>query len=93
MEGKKAGYGEDQAISIKLIAPPLYVLSCTMFVREAGIQVLNKAIELITNEIKRRGGDCKVAQEPHATTVEEESDLMATYSELQRKSEMVAGDD
>lgn len=93
LAGKQAQVSEDQAISIKLIAPPLYVLSVTMFDREAGVQVLTHAIEIITAEIKRRGGECKVDQEPHATTVEEESKLMATYSELQRKSEMVDGDD
>lgn len=64
-----------------------------MFDREAGVQVLTKAIELITNEINLRGGDCKVDQEPHATTLEEESKLIATYTELQRQSEMVDGDD
>jgi translation initiation factor 2 subunit 1 len=91
--GKKAEVSEDQPITIKLIAPPLYVLSCTMFDREAGVQVLTEAIDLITTEIKRLGGECKVDQEPHATTMEEESKLMATYTELQRQSEMVDGDD
>ena len=84
---------EDQPIAIKLIAPPLYVLSCTMFDREAGVRVLTHAIEIIAAEIRRRGGECKVNQEPHATTPEEESKLIATYSELQRQSEMVDGDD
>lgn len=93
MAGKEAQVSEDQAISIKLIAPPLYVLSVTMFDREAGVQVLTKAIEIITAEVRRRGGECHVDQEPHATTVEEELKLNATFGELQRQSEMVDGDD
>ena len=64
-----------------------------MFDREAGVKVLTNAINIITTEIKRRGGDCKINQEPHATTVEEESKLMATYTELQRQSAMVDGDE
>eukprot|EP00591_Stephanopyxis_turris_P001580 CAMPEP_0195511594 /NCGR_PEP_ID=MMETSP0794_2-20130614/3863_1 /TAXON_ID=515487 /ORGANISM="Stephanopyxis turris, Strain CCMP 815" /LENGTH=350 /DNA_ID=CAMNT_0040639227 /DNA_START=71 /DNA_END=1123 /DNA_ORIENTATION=+ len=93
LAGKQAQVSEDQAISIKLIAPPLYVLSVTMFDREAGVAVLTEAIDIITAEIKQRGGDCKVDQEPHATTAEEENKLMATYTALQAQSAMVDGDD
>ena len=93
LAGKKAEASPEQPISIKLVAPPKYVLSCTMFDELAGVAVLTDAIGLITTEIKQRGGACVVKEEPHATTMLEESKFMEQLSELQRKSQMVDGDD
>ena len=75
MEGIKAGT-EESPITIKLIAPPLYCMFVTVYHKIAGIEILEKAIQNITNEIKKRAGkhgNCKVEVKPYCTSEEETS--------------------
>merc|ERR1711957_933705 len=55
---------EQNPIKIKLIAPPIYVLSTTTLEKEVGIGLLNQSIELIKEKITAKGGKIDVKRAP-----------------------------
>jgi translation initiation factor 2 subunit 1 len=79
-------------IKIKLIAPPIYVLSTTTLEKEAGITLLNKAIETIREKITQKGGKMDIKMAPKAVSVKEENELQAMMDRLALENEEVDGD-
>jgi len=64
LAGRKAGSEQGTEVKITLISTPQYALTTTARDTAHGVQVLNKCIEAISEEITKRKGNCKVAQEP-----------------------------
>lgn len=83
---------ENTHIKIKLIAPPIYVLSTQTLEKEAGILLLTKAIEVIRETIIKKGGKMDVKMEPRAVSVKEETELQAMMDRLALENEEVDGD-
>eukprot|EP00594_Rhizosolenia_setigera_P011513 CAMPEP_0178957102 /NCGR_PEP_ID=MMETSP0789-20121207/10692_1 /TAXON_ID=3005 /ORGANISM="Rhizosolenia setigera, Strain CCMP 1694" /LENGTH=333 /DNA_ID=CAMNT_0020639243 /DNA_START=35 /DNA_END=1036 /DNA_ORIENTATION=- len=83
---------ENTQIKIKLIAPPIYVLSTMTLEKDAGIGLLNKAIETIKEVITSKGGKMDVKMEPKAVSVREETELQAMMERLALENEEVDGD-
>lgn len=54
LEGEARGTS-DCPVRIKLIAPPMYVLTCMTLDRDAGIDTLNAAVDAIDAAIKKKG--------------------------------------
>merc|ERR1711937_757968 len=73
---------ENTQIKIKLIAPPIYVLSTMTLEKDAGITLLNKAIDVIRNTITGKGGKMDVKMEPRAVSLREETELQAMMDRL-----------
>lgn len=65
---------EDCPVQMKLVAPPLYVLTTQTLDKNKGIQVLNEAIEKAEQTIKSHKGNFKVKEAPR--TVSERDDLL-----------------
>eukprot|EP00429_Kryptoperidinium_foliaceum_P000912 CAMPEP_0176022828 /NCGR_PEP_ID=MMETSP0120_2-20121206/11123_1 /TAXON_ID=160619 /ORGANISM="Kryptoperidinium foliaceum, Strain CCMP 1326" /LENGTH=335 /DNA_ID=CAMNT_0017355979 /DNA_START=37 /DNA_END=1044 /DNA_ORIENTATION=+ len=85
--------GSDQnPIRIKLIAPPIYVLSTTTLEKEVGIALLNSAIETIKEKITLKGGKIDVKMAPKAVSLKEETELQAMMERLELENEEVDGD-
>lgn len=85
--------GSDQnPIRIKLIAPPIYVLSTTTLEKEVGIGLLNSAIETIKEKITAKGGKIDVKMAPKAVSVKEETELQDMMERLALENEEVDGD-
>jgi translation initiation factor 2 subunit 1 len=84
--------GEQNQIKIKLIAPPIYVLSTTTLEKEAGIALLNKAIDTIRECITQKGGKMDVKMAPKAVSDKEENELQAMMDRLALENEEVDGD-
>jgi translation initiation factor 2 subunit 1 len=42
-------------VRIKLIAPPMYVMTCMTLDKEAGLEVMNQSIDAITACIRAKG--------------------------------------
>ena len=61
-------------MQMKLVAPPLYVLTTQTLDKNKGIQVLNDAIEVAEQTIKSHKGNFKVKEAPR--TVSERDDLL-----------------
>jgi len=66
---------EDMEIKITLKAPPRYELVTTSYNRDAGIEIMEKAIGVITSTIKAEGGDLVVAKPPRADDDDEGTPL------------------
>eukprot|EP00607_Mallomonas_marina_P008276 CAMPEP_0182417514 /NCGR_PEP_ID=MMETSP1167-20130531/1995_1 /TAXON_ID=2988 /ORGANISM="Mallomonas Sp, Strain CCMP3275" /LENGTH=282 /DNA_ID=CAMNT_0024591145 /DNA_START=99 /DNA_END=947 /DNA_ORIENTATION=- len=91
LEGEQTG-GKDAIVKIKLIAPPMYVVTCMTLDKELGINALNLAIERIGVCIKEKGGTMDVKMAPKAVTQREESELQAMLERLASEQEDVDGD-
>eukprot|EP00529_Nitzschia_sp_RCC80_P025970 CAMPEP_0113461458 /NCGR_PEP_ID=MMETSP0014_2-20120614/11553_1 /TAXON_ID=2857 /ORGANISM="Nitzschia sp." /LENGTH=348 /DNA_ID=CAMNT_0000353223 /DNA_START=164 /DNA_END=1210 /DNA_ORIENTATION=+ /assembly_acc=CAM_ASM_000159 len=85
--------GTDQnPVKIKLIAPPIYVLSTVTLEKEVGIGLLNKVIETIRDKITAKGGKIDVKMAPKAVSQKEETELEEMMSRLALENEEVDGD-
>lgn len=83
---------EQYPIRIKLIAPPIYVLSTTTLEKEAGIALLNDSIQAIRENITAKGGKIDVKMAPKAVSIKEETELQAMMDRLALENEEVDGD-
>eukprot|EP00932_Pfiesteria_piscicida_P005511 SRR837773.1542.p1 GENE.SRR837773.1542~~SRR837773.1542.p1 ORF type:complete len:314 (-),score=174.45 SRR837773.1542:144-953(-) len=77
LEGLKASQ-EEIKVNIKLIAHPLFALSCLCQDKELGVQVLEQSMELVQKAITSRGGAFEIKAKPT---------YVATDKELEVKSE------
>mmetsp|Transcript_9329 Transcript_9329/g.28117 ORF Transcript_9329/g.28117 Transcript_9329/m.28117 type:complete len:340 (-) Transcript_9329:75-1094(-) len=90
-----AGIGcgtENTPIKIKLIAPPIYVLSTMTLEKDAGIALLNRSIDVIRERITEKGGKMDVKMAPKAVSLKEETELQAMMDRLALENEEVDGD-
>ncbi len=83
---------KDSPIAIKLIAPPLYVITTTMLDKKLGIAKLNECIDVVREEITAKGGNIRVKMAPRATSKQEETDLALKMQELEMENREVDGD-
>mmetsp|Transcript_31645 Transcript_31645/g.44934 ORF Transcript_31645/g.44934 Transcript_31645/m.44934 type:complete len:341 (-) Transcript_31645:71-1093(-) len=83
----------DKLIKIKLIAPPIYVLSTMTLEKDVGIQLLQKAIDKIEEIIQSKGGKMDVKMPPKAVSLKEETELQAMMDRLALENEEIDGDE
>lgn len=91
LEGENTGTNEN--VVIKLIAPPMYVMTTITLDRETGIQTLLTAIERIATCIRGKGGTLDVKMAPKAITDREESEMQAMLDRLAIEQAEVDGDE
>lgn len=91
--GEVALSSENPVVKIKLVAPPLYVVTTAALQKQRGIDALNRALETVEREIVAKKGKyvCKV--EPRTVSDKDEKQLSAMMSELESKNRETAGDD
>lgn len=80
-------------ISIKLVAPPLYVLLCQSLDKTQGLELLDKSIQAITAVVREKGGDLVVKVAPRSISEREDRELSDYMGELERQNTEVSGDD
>ena len=80
-------------ISIKLVAPPLYVMTMQALDKKQGIATLNEAIAKATEVITAKGGRMNVKAAPHGTNDEDEAELAEQMAALAKANAEVDGDD
>ena len=85
--------GEKTEIKVKLIAPPIYTLSTMTFEKDAGIALLQKAIDTIQEKITGKGGKIDVKLAPKAVSTKEETELQAMMDRLAMENMEVDDDD
>lgn len=84
---------EDTQVKVKLVSPPLYVLTSTTLVKETGIQMLEEAIVEVRNNIEAAGGKLTVKMEPKAVTESDDAELQALMEKRERENAEVSGDE
>jgi translation initiation factor 2 subunit 1 len=91
--GEAAGSTEGIQVKVRLIAPPLYVMMTSSMDKKAGIEALQRALEVITTEIETRKGRISVKAQPRATSENEEDALKEELRKLELQNAEVDGDD
>lgn len=87
------GANADTQVKVKLVSPPLYVLTSTSFDKNQGITQLQEAIEGIRKSIDAAGGNLTVKMEPKAVTESDDAELQALMEKRERENAEVSGDE
>ncbi|KAL4736314.1 translation initiation factor 2, alpha subunit [Aspergillus similis] len=83
----------ENQIKVKLVAPPLYVLTSQCLDKTHGIKMLEEAIERIEATIKASGGGCTVKMAPKAVTEHDDAALQELMEKRERENMEVSGDE
>lgn len=83
----------ENQIKVKLVAPPLYVLTSQCLDKTMGIKLLEEAIEKIQVNIKEAGGGCIVKMAPKAVTEHDDAALQELMDKRERENMEVSGDE
>lgn len=84
---------EDTQVKVKLVSPPLYVLTSQTLDKTIGITVLEEAIQEVTKAITAAGGTCSVKMAPKAVTENDDAELQALMDKRERENQEVSGDE
>ncbi|KAL2643489.1 hypothetical protein R1flu_011076 [Riccia fluitans] len=90
---KAEAEGTDECpVKIKLVAPPLYVLTTQTLDKDLGISVLENAIKACTKEIEKHKGKLSVKEAPRAVSERDDRLLAETMRKLDEANAEVDGD-
>ncbi|KAI1367231.1 translation initiation factor 2, alpha subunit [Xylaria arbuscula] len=84
---------EDNQVKVRLVSPPLYVLTSMCLDKNVGIARLEEAIVEIRNSITSAGGQLVVKMEPKAVTDSDDAELQALMEKRERENAEVSGDE
>ncbi|KAI3952887.1 hypothetical protein MKW92_035407 [Papaver armeniacum] len=93
MRKAEATGNDDCPVKIKLVAPPLYVLTTQTLDKEQGIQVLTNAIQACTEIIDIHKGKLVVKEAPRAVSERDDNLLAQHMKQLNESNADVDGDD
>lgn len=94
-EALKAGQdvgSEEVPVKVKLIAPPMYVMTTSTLDKQKGIQKLQEAIETVREHITAKKGTMSVKMEPKVVSVNEEKEFLQMIEKLENENRQVDGD-
>ncbi|ROW09659.1 hypothetical protein VMCG_02498 [Cytospora schulzeri] len=83
----------DNQVKVKLVSPPLYVLTSQCLDKSVGIALLEQAIVDIRTSIEGAGGKLNVKMEPKAVTESDDAELQALMEKRERENAEVSGDE
>lgn len=83
----------ENQIKVKLVAPPLYVLTSQCLDKHIGIKMLEEAIKRIESKIKEVGGGCITKMAPKAVTEHDDAALQELMDKRERENMQVSGDE
>merc|ERR1719450_1258060 len=67
-------------VRINLIAPPVYVMTCSTPERADGLSLLNEACKAVDDRIKASGGNFQITMAPKVVTATDEDELALNFS-------------
>lgn len=83
---------EEVPIKIRLIAPPLYVMMTTSLDKQKGLEVMNKSIEKLTENLEAAGGKVSIKEPPRVTSTQDETALKSLMEQMELDNQEIAGD-
>jgi len=89
----EAKSSEAAQVKVRLVSPPLYVLTSQTLDKQIGIQVLEQAIREVEQDIDAAGGQCVVKMAPKAVTENDDAELQALMDKRERENQEVSGDE
>ncbi|KAK7207284.1 eukaryotic translation initiation factor 2 alpha subunit [Myxozyma melibiosi] len=84
---------EEVPVKVRLVSPPLYVLTSHCLDKQLGIDKLEEAIQVIEQSIKESGGEFSVRMAPKAVTESDDAELQALMERKELENKEVSGDD
>jgi translation initiation factor 2 subunit 1 len=84
---------EECEVKMKLVAPPLYVLTTQTLDKNAGVEVLTAAVEACKTSIEGAKGSMRVKEAARAVSEREERALQEELEAAERANAEVGGDD
>ncbi|XP_021716284.1 eukaryotic translation initiation factor 2 subunit alpha homolog [Chenopodium quinoa] len=93
MRKAEASGTEDCPVKIKLVAPPLYVLTTQTLDKEQGLATLHKAIEACTKEIEHHKGKLVVKEAPRTVSERDDKLFLEQLESLRRGNLEKSGDE
>tara|TARA_B100000609_G_C17136162_1_gene392938 strand:- start:1 stop:933 length:933 start_codon:yes stop_codon:yes gene_type:complete len=84
---------EGVAVKVKLVAPPLYVLTSQTLLKDKGLRVLGEAIEAMEASIEGAKGKLTVKEAPRAVSERDDRLLAEHLEKLEAANREVEGDD
>lgn len=84
---------EEAPITVKLVAPPLYVVITSTINKDVGIAALTNAVEAIKTEIVKYKGEVVVKVAPRPVHAQDERELEKEMERLARENAEVPADD
>ncbi|CAN8102274.1 unnamed protein product [Discula destructiva] len=89
----EANNTEENQIKVKLVSPPLYVLTSQCLDKTSGIARLEQAINDVKASIEGAAGKLTVKMEPKAVTESDDAELQALMEKRERENAEVSGDE
>ncbi|KAJ3379146.1 hypothetical protein HDU92_006890 [Lobulomyces angularis] len=83
----------ETVIKIKLVAPPLYVMTTSSLEKNSGIKCLEDAITIIEQTIKKLGGSLTVKMKPRAVSESDDLELAQLMAKVGRENAEVSADE
>ncbi|CAA7023506.1 unnamed protein product [Microthlaspi erraticum] len=93
MKKAEAAGNDDCPVKVKLVAPPLYVLTTQTLDKDKGIEILNKAIEACAETIERYKGKLVVKEGARAVSEGDDKMLTEHMAKLGLGNEEISGDE
>ncbi|XP_010423469.1 PREDICTED: eukaryotic translation initiation factor 2 subunit alpha-like [Camelina sativa] len=93
MKKAEAKGSDDCPVKIKLVAPPLYVLTTQTLDKEKGIVTLNKAIKACITAIEKQKGKLVVKEGARAVSERDDKLLAEHMAKLRMDNEELSGDE
>lgn len=81
------------SVKVKLVSPPLYVLTTQCLEKAVGIKTLDEAIERIRASIVKAGGALDIKMAPKAVTENDDKELQDLMERRERENMEVSGDE
>ncbi|EGC28442.1 eukaryotic translation initiation factor 2 alpha [Dictyostelium purpureum] len=70
-------------VTIKLVAPPLYVMVGTFDEKEKGLQMVTRCVEILSEEITKKGGNLTVKTAPRIVGAVDDQELRDLMEQLE----------
>jgi len=93
MRAGERGGTPDCPVKVKLVAPPLYVLTTQTLEKDLGIQTLHESVKLMAGSIEGAKGKLVVKEEPRAVSERDDRLLAEKMENLAKAQQEVDGDD
>ena len=87
------GSGAADQVKVRLISPPLYVMTSQSLDKNVGIKALEVATKEVQERIQSRGGSCVVRMLPKAVNESDDAELQALMDKKERENQEISGDD
>lgn len=84
---------ESVPIKIRLVAPPLYVMVSNATDKQGAIELLEAAIERISESLQKAGGGLVVKMKPKAVSESDDLELAALMERVAREQNEISGDE